>query len=701
MKFILSTILVLLIINLSFSQIQYPITTKKPVVANYHGTDIIDEYQWLELSENDSVSEWVKSQNKVSEKYLRGLASKYDTDEQINRFLFSETVDYEGKVKHNTKEDYFFKYYYTGQNSTASLFYKKGIDSKYNILVNSSAISSKDRVDIDYFKASKNNTWLAYQYSRNGSDWQEIRVVKIDKKRHYRNVLKHTKKTGIFWWNDGFFYKKYPFDSVNAVYKKPTIMYHKVGTTQNDDELMFKSYSNDEDITVVGTKDESFYMVKRENSKTEIFNYYLFNPKMENPRFGFSPFLINTKYDLNFHKSNDSLIYASTSIKGKVHLISINKENPTKFNLISPSYKKHALQDFEMMDDFIVASYHSFEGSIIVKFDYQGNVLKESVLPKGLSIKNLNYDKNFEEFFFYLSSYTIPKVLYKLDLDTFKYEIVGKTEVNFDFENYRFKQEFYTSHDGAKVPIFIVYKDSLRKNKSTPFLLKTYGGYGSTEIPSYNPGIVYFIENGGAFAYAHIRGSGGFGYEWSEKGKRLNKKNGINDFIFAAKYLVEKEYTSSKNIAITGSSHGGLIAGAAITKRPDLFGSAAIDVGALDMIRFENFTVGAAVTNIKEFGTSKNLADFKSLLSYSPYHNIEESVNYPPILLVTGNYDNRVPPLHSYKFAAKLQSRESQKNPILLWTQYRTGHFGANTRTELKKEYTFIYSFLFHNLESN
>ena len=701
MKFIFTSIIVVFFVKPTLGQINYPITIKKPVVDIYHGNKIIDDYRWLEFQENDSVKEWIDSQNKLSVKYLKKLTRSNQTDEQINKYMFSEMGDYNGKIKPDNDEKYYFRYFVNASNTTPSLYYKKGINSKYYILVNSSTLSAKDKIDIDYYKVSKNNTHLAYQYNRNGSDWHEIRVVKIDKKRHYQNVLKHTRRTGIFWWNNGFFYKKYPFDSINATYKKPTIMYHSIGTKQNDDKLMFKSYSDDEDISIIGTKDESFYITKRENSKTEIFNYYLFNPQIDKDKIGFRPFLINTKYDLSFHTKKDSIIYAKTVINEKTQLISININEPTKFNLISPAYQHHALQHIEMMDDFIVLSYYALEGSILTKINYDGEVLNECVLPKGLSVNSLSYDENYSEFFFYLSSYTIPQVLYKLDLETFKYELVGETEVNFDFKGYKFQQDYFTSHDGVKVPIFIVYKDSLKTDKSTPFLMKTYGGYGLTNVPHYNPGIVYFIENGGAFAYVDIRGSGGFEKGWHEEGRRLKKLNGIKDFISAAEYLIKKQYTAPKKIAITGTSHGGLIMAASITQRPDLFGSAVINVGVLDMLRFEKFTIGSAVLNIQEFGSVTKIDDFNNMLSYSPYHNTDSSINYPSTLLVTGDYDNRVPPLHSYKFAAKLQNNASQVNPVLLWTQDKAGHSGANTRDGLKEQNIFIYGFLYHQLKIN
>ena len=257
----------------------------------------------------------------------------------------------------------------------------------------------------------------------------------------------------------------------------------------------------------------------------------------------------------------------------------------------------------------------------------------------------------------------------------------------------------FKSHDDTEVPLFIVYKDSLKTNGDTPFLLTTYGGYGVIAKPSFNPGAIYFIENGGAFAYVHVRGGGEFGNEWREQGKKLNKKNTILDFSGAAEYLINEGYTKPKKIAAIGGSHGGLIVAAAIIEKPEIFGAAVIDVGVLDMLRFERSVVGSRYTNLNEFGSVKNEAEFKNLYSYSPYHNLDASINYPSMLIMTGSHDTRVPPHNSYKFAAKLQNGENQKNPILLWSQNQTGHFGANKYNAIYEELAFTYSFLLNELK--
>ena len=680
------------------AQISYPETLKKTVIDVYHETTVSDDYQWLEQQQGEQVRNWVSEQNIVSLKYLKKLIRKNETQSLMNRFMFRNLGDFDGKIQRTDTEDQlFFKYFVNGTNSTRSLYLAKGQKGHWDILVNSDAIPGKGRIGISSYKISRNKNLVAYQYNRNGSDWKEIRIVKIHKRRHYQEVLKQTITSDIYWLNEGFFYKKYPFDSINAKRGNPQIYYHKLATKQEEDELMFKTHSDNEVIEMFGSKKEDLYIIKRENLKNNTFNYYVLDP-LKSPM-SFKPFLIRTPYDLNIFDFKDHKVFAFSKIRGKKHLLTIDIDDHTKFKLLSPNYEEAIVSDIELMKDKIVISYYSPDGYILCMIDYDGNLLNDVNLPKGLAVSSIYFNKAYNEFFFQLESYTIPDVLYTLNLKTFEYKMVEETKVNFDFKGYKFSQEMFTSHDGVKVPMFIVYKDSLPKNGETPFLLKTYGGYGNIGEPNYDAGLVYFIENGGAFAYVNIRGGGELGEQWWQSGKGLNKKNGINDFISGAEYLIEQGYTSPKKIAITGGSHGGLIAASAAITRPDLYGSAVIDVGVLDMLRAENFTVGSHRLNIKEYGTVKDSTQFENLYSYSPYHNIDNTKNYPSMLIITGDYDNRVPPFHSYKFAAQLQNNSSQTNPILLWTQENTGHFGADSMYGILQEKSYVYGFLFHELE--
>jgi prolyl oligopeptidase len=380
-------------------------------------------------------------------------------------------------------------------------------------------------------------------------------------------------------------------------------------------------------------------------------------------------------------------------------LVAIDPKDPGNWKILSPSYENAILTGQEILDDKVLLSYHGAVNDFIIAVDFEGKVLNELSITAGLSLSSMDFNKDSKRFIYSVESYTIPRVLYKLDMENFTSELYDKTKVNFDFKDYKFRKTTFKSHDGVEVPIFIVFKDELKTDGSTPFLLKTYGGYGNIGTPRYDPGIVYFLENDGAFAYVNVRGGGKLGNSWWEDGKNLNKKNAFLDFIGASEFLIDKGYTSPKKIAITGGSHGGLVMGAAITMRPDLYGAAAIDVGALDMLRFENFTIGATNTNLSEFGSVNNLDEFENLLSYSPYHNIDYTQSYPSTLIMTGKYDDRVPPLHSYKFTALMQNNPNQKNPVLLWTQDHTGHYGASNIEDKLLENSYKYGFLLNELK--
>jgi prolyl oligopeptidase len=678
------------------AQINYPETKIKPVENTYHGIKIIDNYQWLENIRSDEVKNWVKQQNKISKKYLNKLVLSSESKRWMDKLSYHK-MDYDNFKDINDNDKLYFSIMYPNIDSTPSIYYAKGINSSFERLIDPNSISTKDQIVFTDLTPSKNGRFLAYQYSRNGSDWKEIKIVQIKKRHYFKEVLRHTISSEIYWLGQGFFYKKYPYDSTHGKRIFPKVMYHKLGTEQLDDKLIFGVEDQQESLRIYGTPAQNFYIIKKANQKYKKFSYYYLNPKNNNLKF--NTMFENISYDISVIGFKLDTVLALTTIKGKKFIFSYPISNPKKWKILSPSYAGAVFTDYEVMDDKIVISYQSKKSSIISVVNYNSKVLGELITPEGLSVSNLTYSKPINEFLFKLSSYTVPPVTCKLDLDNYTFKYLGKIKVGFDAKNYKFMRKYFTSYDGTKIPMFIVYKDSLKKNGDTPFLLNTYGGYGTVAKPHYKPGVIYFIENGGAFAYVNVRGGGEFGVKWWNAGKNLNKKNAILDFTKAAEYLIEEGYTKPKKIAVTGASHGGLIAAAAVIEKPELYGAAVIDVGALDMLRFENSPTGATYTNTSEFGSVKNKEEFMNLLSYSPYHNIDYSINYPSMLILTGSDDTRVPPYHSCKFVGKLQNNPSQKNPILLWSQDKTGHFGANEFNAIIKERAYIYSFLFQELK--
>ena len=511
----------------SNAQIEYPQTKKIPVTTDYFGTKVIDNYQWLEKIESPEVVKWTEDENVITKKYLKQLLKSLDTKDLMDKYMYESMSHYDGKIsRQDFSNKYYFRIMYPGVNLPPEIFYKKGAVGGFDPLIRPRTISKKDLILFTYLKPSKNDNFLAYQYSRNGSDWKEIKIVQIKKRRFFKETIKHTKSSEIYWFGQGFFYKKYPFDSVTGKTIFPKIMYHKLATEQQHDSLVFEAKTKDEFLSLFGSEKEDFYIIKREDYNNKLFSYFYLDSY--NKGLNFKPLLVDIRYDLDIIKYKNNTIFAEVTLNDKKHIISFSKEEPKKWKDLTPSYENAVLTDYEFLDKNLILAYQSYKNSIISMVDYDGNVVNALATPEGLTVKNLTKNSEYNTFFFTLNSYTVPGVLCKLNLDTFKYEIVGKTDVNFDPKHYKFSQRFFTSFDGTKVPIFIVFKDSLVTNKNTPFLLKTYGGYGIKSFPSFNPGIVYFIESGGAFAFVDVRGGGELGNKWWESGKRLNKKNLID-----------------------------------------------------------------------------------------------------------------------------------------------------------------------------
>ena len=686
--------------KVSYAQLEYPKTAKKEVVNTYHGTEVKDEYQWLEQSGDKRVDDWIKEQNRIATGYLRKTVRSLRIEGEMDRYMFSDVGGSGEEIDDRIfKNKYYYRIMYPGVSSSPAVYFKKGTKGSYERLISGDLISKKDFIYINNYKPSRGDDFLAYQYSRNGSDRNEIKIVGIKKRKFFKEILKDTYSTGIFWKGQGFFYTKFPYDASSGKAALPRVMYHKLDTDQKEDKLVFEGENVGEYIRLFGSRKEDFYILKKEDSKKKTFSYYYVSDNKLSLEF--KPLLLDIKYDLAILKYDNGTVFVQTIFNNRKQLISFPADAPKKWRVLSPKYAGAVLTDYEFVNDNIFLTYHTQKNGFITSIDHQGTVLNELKLPDGLSVRGLSFVREFNKLYFTMQSYTIPPVQCKFDLEEFTYEITDKTGVNFDYKKYKFIQEEFVSHDGVKVPIFIVFKDSISRNSNTPFLMKAYGGYGTIGLPSFDPGIIYFLENGGAFAYVNVRGGGLLGQKWREEGRKLKKTNAIYDFVHGAEFLVKQGYTKPKKIAAMGSSHGGLVIASSVLKKPSLFGAAVVNVGVLDMLRFENFTIGTTTLNLNEFGSVKNEIDFKNLYSYSPYHNIKNTINYPSILIVTGTDDDRVSPLHSFKFAARMQANPAQKNPIILWTQKNAGHFGARKIYDRLKENNFKYGFLFNELSKN
>lgn len=692
MKQILS-LLVLILPVLTRGQLpEYPVTARQTTVDTFYNVPVYDDYRWLENTKDEKTEAWIEQQNALTTKTLRKAVTKYNSNLAIDKYSY---VVYDNPRK---QRDFYFTYSYYNNVGVPALFYQKSMRENPTILVDPNFISTKDHISLMDYSVSLDSKLLAYQFSRNGSDWGEIKIINLNTEIHLKDHLKNVKFSRIAWKDNGFYYSRYPEQGLDKT-SGQQIFYHKIGTEQDQDILIFKRDNNPDVLFYANTtSDERFLVIKEKDEKKSMFNifYIDFNDSVPAIR----PLLtrLNNDENLNIIDNVDGEFIAS-SFKGVNNgmIVKIDPANPRAWKTIIPEYNAALLLDIKLLDDKIITIYQVNRKQQINFFDYKGTLLHSIQLPFGFSANGFNGEKSDEKLLFSYSGYTQPKIVYILDTRTFEMKPLRATVVNFDFTQFETKELEYESSDGTKVPLFMIYQKGLNLTNNNPTLLNAYGGFGIVEAPGFDPGIVHFLKEGGIYAFANIRGGGDKGKDWAIQGRGVHKQNSFNDFIAAAEFLIRNNYTSPDKLAITGSSNGGLVVAVAMTQRPELFKVAVPVVAPLDMIRFGNFTIGHF--NDDEYGSVKDSAGFKSLLSYSPFHNIKEGINYPATLIMTSDNDDRVPPLHSYKFAAKLQNRAARVNPVLLRVERGAGHNGAakSFKSQLKEEadmYDFILYYL-------
>ncbi len=694
----LPSLLLSSIILTSFSinsqSLEYPPTIKRPTINEYHGYQVMDEYQWLEEIDRPEVRIWVEAQNDVSQKHLRKLANRNNTINMLNEYMLQKKRwNTYANINFSSNHESNYRLFYDDDLSAPSIYYRERSFNDYRVLVDPKFISNSDRIVIENFAPSKDDRYLAYLYSRNGSDWREIKIQSTEGSVSPPEILTGVKFSNVSWLNNGFFYKKYQQGAITDQTLDSEVYYHRLFTEQEDDSLVFKTNSPYDDFQLSGTYQQDMYVLEIHNPIKNQYSYLYFDPTSDIK--AFRPLHYKVNYSLEFIDFKHGHFFMEATIHNKSQIIAFTAQKPLEIRRVTPEYEDAQITGYELMDDKIVVSYQALSKPFMTVVDLEGNILKEVDLPGGVSVSNMSYQKASGDFIFLLQSFTIPPVVCKLDLNNYDYSVVERTGVNFDFQSFKFSTQYFPSKDGTMIPIIIVYKNELKKDGKTPFLLSAYGGFGVISNPHYDPGIIYFIEQGGAFAFVHARGGGELGFDWWKNGRLDQKQNTFDDVIAAAEYLIDEKHTQPAKLGFIGSSNGGLVAGAVLTQRPELFGAVVIKVGVLDMLRYERFTVGPKW--VKEFGSASDSLQFLNLASYSPYHNLKEGIEYPPTLLVTAHTDDRVPPLHSFKFAAALQGL-SGSNPALLWTQQGTGHSGAANVSEKVENKAFVYGFLHEHL---
>ncbi|RLD74165.1 MAG: hypothetical protein DRJ10_17130, partial [Bacteroidetes bacterium] len=535
------------------------------VVDTFYNTYIVnDEYRWMENLQNEETQAWVKSQNRVAKRYLLKASTKTNSKLVINRYAVTE---YDNPVKDG---NYYFTYAYYNDLSVPALFYQTSLRASYSILVDPNYISGKDRIMLKGYWASKDSKLLAYQFNRNGSDWTELNVVSLSSGNHKKDHLENLKYSRIAWKDDGFFYTSYPRTDQMGKTMGQKVLYHKIGTEQSEDKVIFKRSNPNLQFYYLTTSDERFFILKEINEERGSINIFYID--YESEIIALKPLLMNISNNLRILDSHDGKFIALThSDSNNGSIIEVDPANPTQWRAIASEYSKALLLEAFPFADRIVAIYQSSQHPIITVYDYNGEILHSIELPLSTSVGGFSGEYYDEELLYYITSYTIPPVVYEFNIKTFEDKTTKQTQITFNHEDIVYKEVEFFSKDSVSVPMTLVYMKGLELDGTNPTILKAYGGFGAVESPSFDAGIVYFIKKGGVFAFANIRGGGDKGADWADDGSGLNKQNSFDDFIAAAEYLIKKKYTNSGKLAAIGASNGGLVVSAAAIQRPDLF----------------------------------------------------------------------------------------------------------------------------------
>lgn len=667
------------------------ITKEQSVVDTFYNKYIIsDNYRWLENTHSKDVEEWINQQKNVCKAYLDKAVFNSESYKSIDKYSY---VKYHNPQRHG---NYYFTYS-TYNEGVPALFYQHEISDNLIPLVDPNFISSKDKIVLNGYSVSKDSKLLAYQFNRNGSDWNEVNVVSLQTRKQTKDRLQGLKFSHISWLRDGFFYTTVSQNGQFGSTTDQKICYHKIGTEQQSDSTIFnlKASESEDHLNYLTTSDERFFVIIKTDKQKKSSNYYFIDYSLTHPTI--KPLLTDIKNYINILDSKNGKFIASTKTNSDYgSIIEIDPEHHSQIRTLVPERKDTLLLKVNPFNDRIVAFYQTNEHPLVIITDYSGAILHQLKFPVGSSVSGFEGNFTDEEVLFDYCSFTTPSVVYKFNLNTFKKELVKKTKINYSIDKIEYKAVEYLSKDSIKIPMILVYEKGLKLDGNNPTILKAYGGFGVVETPSFDPGIVYFIKHGGVYAFANIRGGGDKGLNWALQGRGDNKQKSFDDFISAAEYLINNFYTNSDKLAATGASNGGLVVAVAAIQRPDLFKAVVPIVAPLDMIRFNKFTVGHWWTD--EYGMVNDSLGFSKIYKYSPYHNIKEDINYPAMLLVTAENDDRVPPFHSYKFAAELQSRPAQKNPVILKIEKDSGHNGATTLLSRIQAKADIYGFIMNEL---
>ena len=676
-------------------RINYPVTRKVDTVNNYFGTLVKDPYRWLENDTSSETGNWVMAENKVTAEYLSLIPFREKIREKLTRMWNYPRYGVPFK-----EGPFYFYFKNNGLQNQSVLYVKNGLQGEPRILLDPNKLSVDGTTALAGTSASHNGKYLAYSLAKSGSDWNEIHVLEIGSGKLLPDTLKWIKFSGMSWQGDGFYYSRYDQppkgQELSTENKFHKVYFHKVGTKQNDDKLIFQNLKYPlRNYGTSTTEDEKFLILYETESTSGKALYYRDLTKKEMP---FRLLAEGFDYDYTVVDNLGDQLLVVTNFKApKKKLVLMDPAKPEAINwkTIIPE-REDVLESVNYSGNVLVSSYMQNATSKSFVYSLDGKFLHEMSLPGIGTLAGFNGKKGDNTAFFGYTSFTFPLTVYKYDIARNISEIYTRPETGFNPEDFEVNQVLYSSKDGTTIPMFIVNKKGIRLNGENPTLLYGYGGFNVNLTPQFSISRLIFLENGGVYAVPNIRGGGEFGEDWHKAGIKDKKQNVFDDFIAAAEYLIRERYTSTQKLAIMGGSNGGLLVGAVMTQRPDLIKAAVPQVGVMDMLRYHKFTIGWAWAS--DYGTSETKEGFTTLYKYSPLHNIRDNTNYPATLAFTADHDDRVVPAHTFKFIATLQEKYKGSNPILVRIDTKAGHGAGKPTSKSIDEATDLWSFLFFQL---
>lgn len=677
----------------------YPVARMDTTVQDdYHGTVVKDPYRWLEDDNSAETAAWVKAENEVTQDYLSQIPYRNQIKDRL-----TQLYDYPKEGTPFRVGEYYFFYKNDGLQNQSVLYYQKGLDGQPEVFLDPNTLSENGTVALNTVTFSKDDKYAAYSVSKSGSDWVEIFVMEVATRKQLTDKIEWVKFSGASWGQDGFYYSRYdaPAPGASAYSAKneyQKVYFHRLGTTQAEDQLVYEDTAHPLRY-FSGFVSDDFRWLFIVGSEGTSGNEILYKQAADKD----APFKTLFKGFENDYAvidcTNDKALVLTNDAAPNFRLVSVdlNAAAPVATDVIPES--ENLLQWVTTAGGAIFAGYLQDASSRVCQYATDGKLIRMIPLPGIGTAGGFEGKAEDKEVFYGFSSFNVPPTSFRLSIADGKSTMYRQTKVNFDVTAFEVEQVFYPSKDGTQIPMFLVYKKGLKKDGSNPVYLYAYGGFNISRTPGFSASNILLMEQGGIYALANIRGGGEYGEAWHRAGMLEKKQNVFDDFIAAAEYLIAEKYTSPKKLAIAGGSNGGLLVGACLTQRPDLYCATFPMVGVLDMLRYHRFTIGWGW--VVEYGSADNAADFPYLYKYSPLHNIKPGTCYPPTMIMTADHDDRVVPAHSFKFGATLQAAQTADkrcdNPILLRVESDAGHGAGKPISKSIQEQADIWSFFLWN----